>query len=123
MSSGEPTAARVTLTPLHRVRAGEGSDAVRLQARGLGLLIGTFGVLRVRGTLDTVRLKRLPAERCWAVFLGLGFGWASARLPAAGRLRVPAVARVVTPPLPSVTAPDLQLQLTVTPPQLPPTPA
>ncbi|MCA2979061.1 MAG: hypothetical protein INH41_02920 [Myxococcaceae bacterium] len=115
--SATPRNARVTLTPVHLVRAGSGLEAVRLRARGFGLVIGSFGARLVVGSLDTIVFHRGAARPCRALFLGLGLGWASARLAPSARLRVPHVERLRAPAPPSPRAgPRVQLRLTVTPP-------
>ncbi len=89
-----------------------------IEARGSGLLIGSFGVSWVRGSL---RAGMLREGRCWAIFLGLhGIAWASVTLRPAASIRVP-LARVLQPPeLPAVQAlPSLRVQLTVTAPRPP----
>lgn len=112
---------RVTLTPVHLVRAGVGRDAVRVEARGVGLIFGSLGLLRVRGSLDVVLLRRLRSNRCRALFIGLhGVAWASVRLPPAGRTSVPAVGDLHAPELPPAPAlPALDVNLTVNPPEPP----
>ena len=112
--------AAVTLTPLHLIRVGAGLDAVRVQARGVGVIFGSLGLLRVRGSLDTVVRRRFPKGRCRALFIGSGVAWASVRLPVAGRISVPPVAGLHPPRLPrAVDLPALEVQLTVTPPEPP----
>jgi hypothetical protein len=111
---------RVQLTPVHLVRAGSGLDAVRLRARGIGLVFGTFGARWVRGEIDAVIVRRFPGARCRAVFVGLGVGWASVRLGPVARLDVPQVAQVEPPRVVEGSPmPDVSLHLTVTPPELP----
>ncbi len=120
MSGREPRAARLSLTPVHLVRAGEGLDAVRVQARGFGFVVGSFGVLRVRGALDTVVFRRFRSGRAFALFLGAGLGWASVRLAPAGRASVPAVEQLSAPALPpALSLPRLDVRLTVRPPEPP----
>ena len=111
---------RVTITPAHLIRAGAGLDAVRLEARGFGFVIGSLGLLRVRGTLDTWLLRRFRSQRCRALFIGLhGIAWASVRLAPEGRALVPTVSDQRTPEPPVVTLPRLDLHLTVSPPEPP----
>lgn len=119
--SGKPSAQRVTPTPAHLVHLGSGPHAVRLQARGIGFIIGSLGLLAVRGTLDTQLFRRFSAGRCWVLFLGLhGVAWASIRLPVPGRVTVPVVPALRVPALPSAALlPSLAQHLTVSPPEPP----
>jgi hypothetical protein len=112
---------RVSLTPLHLVRAGDGLDEVRLQARGFGLLLGSAGLRWVRRSLDAVALRRFAKDRCWALFLGLhGVAWASVRLKPAGRASVPAVEQLKAHPLPvAAPLPSFGVNLTLRPPEPP----
>jgi hypothetical protein len=108
----------VTLTPLHLVRAGAGPDAVRLQVRGFGLVLGTLGVFFVSGAFDRVLLRRFRSRRVRVFFLGIPFGWRSARLAPETKLAVPDVERSAAPRLPAVApAPSLALSLTITAPE------
>jgi len=112
---------RVTLTPVHLVRLGSGLDAVRVQARGHGLLLGTFGLLRVRGSVDRCLLRRFRSPRCRALFVGVhGLSWASVPLAPAGVISVPVPGHLSTPDLPCPPSPpDLIVDLCVTPPEPP----
>ena len=112
----------MTLTAAHRVRVGEGLDAVRLEARGFGLLIGTFGLRWVSGSLDVLVWRRFGARRrCRALFLGLhGLAWSSVQLAPIGRAAVPEARPPQLPALPAAPRfPDLAVRLTVTPPDVP----
>ena len=121
MSGMAPKAQRlVKLTPVHLVRVGAGLDAVRVQARGLGIIVGSLGLLRVRGALDTVVFRSFRSDRCRALFIGLnGFSWASIRLAPITRTSIPPIDGRA-PQLPSLRPlPPLDVQLTVHPPEPP----
>lgn len=107
------------LTPAHLVRLGPGADAVRVQARGFGILLGSFGLRRVVGSLDALVFVR--AGRCRAWFVGLhGLARASVSLAAHAHPSIPAVGDSHPPQLPSLRPlPALELQLTVRPPEIP----
>lgn len=113
------TPRRLTLRPLHLVRAGPGLDAVRIEARGFGFVLGSLGLLRVRGSLEKNVLRRFPSGRCRALFLGLhGLAWASVALAPAGELAVPRVGALGAPEVPGAPSlPDLAVDLSVTPPE------
>lgn len=121
MSGTAAKSKRVALTPVHLVRTGEGRDAVRVQARGSGFLVGSVGFLRVRGELDTCLLRRFRSARCRALFVGLhGVAWASVPLPPAGHVEVPEVGTLKPPEAPRALAlPDLDVELRVNPPEPP----
>ena len=109
------------LTPAHLVRVGAGLDAVRVEARGVGLIVGSFGLSWVWGSKDTVVFRRFRFGRCRALFLGLnGIGWASVALAPASRTSVPAVRELRLPALPALLPfPALDVHLTVRPPEPP----
>ncbi|MFT3837469.1 MAG: hypothetical protein QM723_10790 [Myxococcaceae bacterium] len=111
----------VTLTPVHLVRAGTGSDAIRLHVRGFGLLLGSLGTFFVRGNLDRVVLRRFPGPRVRVFFFGLPFfSWRSVALAPQAKLDVPRVERAAAPRLPrAAPAPSLEFHLTITPPEAP----
>lgn len=108
----------LSLTPVHLVRAGEGLDAVRVQARGPGVILGTLGLLRVGRGLDAVVLRRFRGDRCRALYLGLfGVAWVSVSLPPRAHVAVPPVPPAEPPRPPAVVSvPDLAVRLTVNPP-------
>lgn len=123
MSGTAPGAQRllVKLTPAHLVRVGVGLDAIRVQARGFGVILGSLGLWWVRGALDTVVFRRFRSGRCRALFIGLnGVGWASVQLAPASLTRVPAV-RALQPPAPAtlLPLPALDVHLAVRPPEPP----
>lgn len=110
----------LTLAPVHLFRFGAGRDAVVVQARGFGVVIGSPGFLPVWRSLNAVLFRDWPRGRCRALFVGLhGVAWVSLSLPPAARSSVPPVdAR--SPELPSLRAlPSLRVHLTVTPPAPP----
>lgn len=112
----------VTLTPVHLVRAGIGPDAVRLQVRGFGLVLGSLGAFFVFGRFDRVLLRRFPGDRCRVLFIGLPnlFAWRSSALAPLAKLDVPALDRVTSPVVPrAAQAPSLEIHLTLTPPEAP----
>ncbi len=120
--SGRATPRRaLSLTPAHLVRVGTGLDAVRIQARGPGILIGTFGVRRVRAVLDVVVLHRFRTARCRALLIGLrGVSWVSIPLAPVSPLAAPQVTPLFAPSSPPPpTLPSLAFTLTVTPPEPP----
>jgi hypothetical protein len=122
MSGTAPTAQRlVKLTPAHLVRVGGGLDAVRVQARGFGLLFGSFGLRWVPGAIDAVVFRRFGSGRCRALFIGLrGIGWASIALAPAGLALVPPVEELRPPELPSLSPlPALEVHLAVRAPEPP----
>ena len=122
MSGTAPKAQRlVKLTPAHLFRVGAGLDAVRVQARGFGFILGSFGLLRVRGSIDSVVFRRFRSDRCRALFIGLnGVSWASVRLAPATRTFVPDPGEPRLPALPSLAPlPSLDVQLTVRAPEPP----
>lgn len=89
-------------------------------ANGFGWVVGSFGVQRVRGVLDVVRFARFRHDRCWSLFFGLhGVTFAATSLRPPGRAAVPVIDDPRLPPPPAVVAPCLELQLTITPPELP----
>ena len=113
--SGTP----LTLTPGHLVRVGSGLDAIRVQARGHGLLLGSLGFRLVRGSLDGLFFLR--GDRCRVLFLGFhGVAWVSLQLPPAARTSVPVAGPARLPEFPVLQAlPSLRVQLTVTAPEPP----
>jgi hypothetical protein len=108
----------LSLTPVHLVRAGDGLDAVRVRARGPGVILGTFGVLRVGRVLDAIVLRRFRTDRCRALLLGLsGVAWVSIALAPRGQLDVPPAMPAEPPRAPAVEpVPELAVRLTVNPP-------
>ena len=115
--SGTP----LTLTPAHLVRVGTGPDAIRVQARGYGLLLGSLGLRLVRRSLDGLFYRRLRGDRCRVLFLGLhGVAWVSLPLPPAARTSVPVALPAALPEFPTLQAlPSLRVELTVIPPEPP----
>lgn len=115
--SGTP----LTLTPVHLVRVGNGLDAIRVQARGSGLILGSLGFQFVRRSLDGLFYRRLRGDRCRVLFLGFhGVAWVSLALPPAARTSVPVAGPARLPEFPSLQAlPSLRVELTVTPPEPP----
>jgi hypothetical protein len=114
-------AGRLQLSAVHLIRTGVGLDGVRVRATGRGLLLGPFGFRWVRRAADFVSWRRFRADRCRVFFLGLhGLRTASVTLPPAGQARVPAVSSLqVELPRPAPAIPTIELDLTLTPPELP----
>ena len=115
--SGTP----LTLTPAHLVRVGSGLDAIRVQARGYGFILGSLGFLVVRRSLDGLFYRRLRGDRCRVLFLGFhGAAWVSLSLPPAAHTAVPVALAARLPEFPELQAlPSLRVELTVTPPEPP----
>jgi hypothetical protein len=111
----------LTLAAAHALRAGPGLDAVRVRARGHGLLFGPGGVRLVWGAFEGVVLRRFPGSRARAVFVGLeGLARAAAPLPPQGRASRPAAPWLEPPPAPPPPrVPPLAVPFTPLPPEVP----
>lgn len=110
------------LSPVHLVRVGAGPEPIRVEARGLGVVLGSCGVRVVAGALDAVLLAQPRRRRVWALFVGFPFllRFASATLPPAGRAVAPTLDRALPPAPPRVAVVQtFAPQLTIEPPQVP----
>ena len=115
------TTRTLTLSPVHLLRVGDGPDAVRIEARGRGVIVGSFGLLRVHGALKVVRTARLPAGRGWALFFGFhGAAFARVQLAPTTPTSTPAIEALRAPLIPrAVSVERVGVELTVQPPELP----